>query len=108
MQIDAPINRGNSGGPTFDLKGHVVGVNTAIFSPSGGSVGIGFAIPASTADTSSAQLEHGGVVPRGYLGVKIQPVTEDSPRLRMKTDKGAIVAEAAGNAAAEAGLSPAT
>ena len=62
LQIDAPINKGNSGGPTFNLKGEVVGVNTAIFSPSGGSVGIGFAIPASTVDSVVDSLEHGGVV----------------------------------------------
>ena len=77
IQIDAPINRGNSGGPTFNMKGEVVGVNTAIYSPSGGSVGIGFAIPSTTADSVIGALEHGGVVPRGYLGVNIQPVTKD-------------------------------
>ena len=70
LQIDAPINKGNSGGPTFNLKGEVVGVNTAIFSPSGGSVGIGFAIPARTVDSVVGSLEHGGVVQRGYLGVR--------------------------------------
>ena len=75
LQIDAPINRGNSGGPTFNMQGQVVGVNTAIYSPSGGSVGIGFAIPAQTAETVVDALEHGGVVSRGYLGVNIQPVT---------------------------------
>ena len=77
LQIDAPINRGNSGGPTFNMKGEVVGVNTAIYSPSGGSVGIGFAIPSTTADSVIGALEHGGVVPRGYLGVNIQPVTTE-------------------------------
>ena len=77
IQIDAPINRGNSGGPTFNMKGEVVGVNTAIYSPSGGSVGIGFAIPSTTVDSVIGALEHGGVVPRGYLGVNIQPVTAD-------------------------------
>ena len=77
LQIDAPINRGNSGGPTFNTQGQVVGVNTAIFSPSGGSVGIGFAIPSTTADSVIGALEHGGVVPRGYLGVNIQPVTSE-------------------------------
>ena len=71
LQIDAPINKGNSGGPTFNLKGEVVGVNTAIFSPSGGSVGVSFAIPASTADNVIGSLEHSGVVNRGYLGVMI-------------------------------------
>ena len=106
LQIDAPINRGNSGGPTFNMKGEVVGVNTAIYSPSGGSVGIGFAIPSTTVDSVIGALEHGGVVPRGYLGVNIQPVTADmAESLGMKTAKGAIVAEAMpGTPAAEAGL----
>jgi serine protease Do len=106
LQIDAPINRGNSGGPTFNMKGEVVGVNTAIYSPSGGSVGIGFAIPAATVDSVIGALEHGGIVPRGYLGVNIQPVTpEMAESLGMKTDKGAIVAEAMpGTPAADAGI----
>jgi serine protease Do len=106
LQIDAPINRGNSGGPTFNTKGEVVGVNTAIYSPSGGSVGIGFAIPSTTADTVIDALEHGGVVPRGYLGVNIQPLTPDmADSMGMKTSKGAIVVEAMpGTPAAEAGL----
>jgi serine protease Do len=106
IQIDAPINRGNSGGPTFNMKGEVVGVNTAIYSPSGGSVGIGFAIPSTTADTVIGSLEHGGIVPRGYLGVNIQPVTpEMADSMGMKTAKGAIVAEAMpGTPAAEAGI----
>ena len=106
IQIDAPINRGNSGGPTFNMKGEVVGVNTAIFSPSGGSVGIGFAIPSTTADGVIASLEHGGVVSRGYLGVNIQPVTaEMAESIGLKTAKGAIVAEAMpGTPAANAGL----
>ena len=88
------------------MKGEVVGVNTAIYSPSGGSVGIGFAIPSTTADSVIGQLEHGGVVPRGYLGVNIQPVTKDmAEAIGMKSDKGAIVAEAMpGTPAAEAGL----
>src|SRR3984957_346752 len=106
LQIDAPINRGNSGGPTFNMKGEVVGVNTAIYSPSGGSVGIGFAIPAATVDSVIGALEHGGIVPRGYLGVNIQPVTEEmAESMGMKTAKGAIVAEAmSGTPAADAGL----
>jgi serine protease Do len=106
LQIDAPINRGNSGGPTFNMKGEVVGVNTAIYSPSGGSVGIGFAIPSTTADSVIGALEHGGVVPRGYLGVNIQPMTPDmADSMGMKTSKGAIVVEAMpGTPAAEAGL----
>jgi len=108
LQIDAPINRGNSGGPTFNMKGEVVGVNTAIYSPSGGSVGIGFAIPSTTADTVISALEHGGVVPRGYLGVNIQPVTtEMADSMGMKSAAGAIVDEAMpGTPAAEAGLKP--
>ncbi len=93
IQIDAPINKGNSGGPTFNLKGEVVGVNTAIFSPSGGSVGLGFAIPAQTVDLVVSELEHGGVK-RGYLGVQIQPVTQDiADGLGMKSTDGALVAE---------------
>ena len=92
LQIDAPINRGNSGGPTFNMQGQVVGVNTAIYSPSGGSVGIGFAIPASTAESVVNALEHGGVVSRGYLGVNIQPVTDAiAESLSMKSAEGAIV-----------------
>ncbi len=106
LQIDAPINKGNSGGPTFNLKGEVVGVNTAIFSPSGGSVGIGFAIPASTVDSVVGSLEHGGVVNRGYLGVMIQPVSQDiADGLGLKTAGGALVDQAEpGTPAAEAGL----
>jgi serine protease Do len=93
IQIDAPINKGNSGGPTFNLKGEVVGVNTAIFSPTGGSVGLGFAIPAQTVDLVVAQLEHGGVK-RGYLGVQIQPVSQDiADSLGLKSTDGALVAE---------------
>jgi serine protease Do len=106
LQIDAPINKGNSGGPTFNLKGEVVGVNTAIFSPSGGSVGIGFAIPASTVDSVVGSLEHGGVVQRGYLGVMIQPVSQDiADGLGLKTASGALVDKTEpGTPAADAGL----
>ena len=106
LQIDAPINKGNSGGPTFNLKGEVVGVNTAIFSPSGGSVGIGFAIPASTVDNVVDSLEHGGVVTRGYLGVQIQPVSQDlADGLGLKTANGALIDQAQpGTPAADAGL----
>jgi len=106
LQIDAPINKGNSGGPTFNLKGEVVGVNTAIFSPSGGSVGIGFAIPANTVDSVVDSLEHGGVVSRGYLGVQIQPVGQEiADGLGMKSTNGALVDEAqSGTPAAAAGL----
>src|ERR1700738_2726183 len=77
LQVDAPVNRGNSGGPTFNTQGQVVGVNTAIFSPSGGSVGIGFAIPAETAQNVIAALKDKGVVARGWIGVQIQPVTSE-------------------------------
>ena len=77
IQIDAPINRGNSGGPTFDIYGRVIGVNSAIFSPSGGSVGIGFAIPADVADSITKQLIAGGKITRGYLGATIQNVTPE-------------------------------
>src|SRR5262245_58744122 len=94
IQIDAPINKGNSGGPTFDMDGNVIGVNTAIFSPSGGSVGIGFAVPAETVKSVVAQLKDKGVVSRGWLGVQIQPVTADiAESLGMKGSDGALVAE---------------
>jgi len=94
IQIDAPINRGNSGGPTFDLKGRVVGVNTAIYSPTGGSVGIGFAIPAKVATETVAQLIANGSVTRGWLGVSIQPVTTDiAAALGRKETSGALVSE---------------
>jgi serine protease Do len=108
LQIDAPINKGNSGGPAFNEEGQVVGVNTAIFSPSGGSVGIGFAIPASTAESVVNALEHGGVVSRGYLGVMIQPVSQDiAESVGLKTAAGAIVDQVTpGTPAAEAGLKP--
>ncbi|MBI1776125.1 MAG: DegQ family serine endoprotease [Proteobacteria bacterium] len=93
LQIDAPINRGNSGGPSFNLAGEVVGINTAIYSPSGGSVGIGFAIPASLAKPVLDQLREHGRVDRGWIGVKIQPVTPDMAEgLGLKAAKGALVA----------------
>jgi serine protease Do len=94
LQIDAAINKGNSGGPAFNLEGEVVGINTAIFSPSGGSVGIGFAIPASSAENIIASLKENGAVTRGWLGVQIQPVTEDiAESLGLSEAKGAIVAD---------------
>jgi serine protease Do len=94
LQVDAPMNKGNSGGPTFDVAGDVVGVNTAIFSPSGGSIGIGFAIPAETVKTVVAQLKDKGSVTRGWLGVQIQPVTPDiADGLGLKAAKGALVAQ---------------
>ncbi|WFU38977.1 Do family serine endopeptidase [Bradyrhizobium sp. CB82] len=92
IQIDAPINKGNSGGPAFDMNGNVIGVNTAIFSPSGGSVGIGFDIPANTAKLVVAQLKDKGSVTRGWLGVQVQPVTADiAESLGLKEARGAIV-----------------
>ncbi len=105
MQIDAPINRGNSGGPTFDLYGRVVGVNTAIFSPSGGSVGIGFDIPADVAAQVSKQLISTGKVSRGYIGAQVQDVTKDIAESLGMTGKGALVAELTpGGPAERAGL----
>ena len=95
LQIDAPVNRGNSGGPTFNAQGQVVGVNTAIFSPSGGSVGIGFAIPSEVAQNVIQSLETKGSVARGWIGVQIQPVTDEiAESLGLKSTKGALVAEA--------------
>jgi serine protease Do len=94
IQIDAPVNKGNSGGPTFDTDGNVIGVNTAIFSPSGGSVGIAFAIPSDTVKTVVAQLKDHGSVTRGWIGVQIQPVTpEIADSLGLKKTDGALVAE---------------
>jgi serine protease Do len=106
MQIDAPINRGNSGGPTFDLYGRVVGVNSAIFSPSGGSVGIGFDIPADVAQSISKQLIAGGKVTRGYIGATVQDVTpEIAESLGIPGQKGALVAQVSdGGPSAAAGL----
>jgi serine protease Do len=108
MQIDAPINRGNSGGPTFDVYGRVVGVNTAIFSPSGGSVGIGFDIPADVAASVTKQLIASGSVVRGYIGANIQTVTpEIADSLGIPKDKGALVAQLTpGGPAEKAGLKP--
>ncbi|MDN2567724.1 Do family serine endopeptidase [Aquibium sp. A9E412] len=94
IQIDAAVNRGNSGGPAFNLAGEVVGVNTAIFSPSGGNVGIAFAIPASIAQNVVQELIEDGTVERGWLGVQIQPVTSDiAESLGLEDEKGALVAE---------------
>ena len=95
IQIDASVNRGNSGGPTFNLNGEVIGINTAIFSPSGGNVGIAFDIPASTAKTVVEDLIKNGSVKRGWLGVEIQPVTADiAESLGLQSQKGALVASA--------------
>jgi len=106
MQIDAAVNRGNSGGPTFNLDGEVVGVNTAIYSPSGGNVGIAFAVPAKVATEVITQLQSGGSVSRGWLGVKIQNVDEDTAAsLGLGEAKGALVSEVTTpGPAAEAGL----
>jgi serine protease Do len=106
IQIDAPINKGNSGGPTFDVEGQVIGVNTAIFSPSGGSVGIGFDIPADTAKTVVAQLKEKGFVTRGWLGVQIQPVTAGiANSLGMNKAEGAMVDQPQSDSpAAKAGI----
>src|SRR5205823_11361549 len=94
IQIDAPVNKGNSGGPAFNTEGEVMGVNTAIYSPSGGSVGIAFAIPAPTVKSIVAQLKDKGTVSRGWIGVQIQPVTpEIAENLGLKTPEGALVAE---------------
>ena len=95
LQIDAAVNRGNSGGPAFNLNGEVVGINTAIFSPSGGNVGIAFAIPASTAREVVQDLIKDGAVQRGWLGVEIQPVTpEIAESLGLTAAKGALVSDA--------------
>ncbi len=108
LQIDAPINRGNSGGPTFDAYGRVIGVNTAIFSPSGGSVGIGFAIPADIASKITRQLISGKTITRGYLGVAIGNVSEDVAASQgLAPNTGALVADVtAGGPAARAGVQP--
>lgn len=106
IQIDAPVNRGNSGGPTFNTSGEVIGVNTAIYSPSGGNVGIAFAIPASTVQSVVTQLKDRGSVSRGWIGVQIQPVTQEiADSLGMKGTDGALVAEPqSGGPAAKAGI----
>ena len=106
LQIDAPINRGNSGGPTFNLEGQVIGINTAIYSPNGGSVGIGFAVPSNVAKNIVAQLEEHGKITRGWLGVQIQEVTPAiAASLGLKSEHGALVAVVnRGGPAARAGL----
>ena len=106
LQIDAAINQGNSGGPTFNLAGEVVGINTAIASPNGGSVGIGFAIPSNLARPVIAQLESHGTVERGWLGVGIQPVTpEIATALGLDKPLGALVSQVEPNSpAAKANL----
>ncbi len=92
IQTDAAINRGNSGGPLFDMDGKVIGINTAIYSPTGGNIGLGFAIPSSLAQPVVAQLKDSGRVERGLLGVQIQPMTKEiAESLSLKQDKGALV-----------------
>jgi serine protease Do len=106
IQTDAPINRGNSGGPLFDMDGNVIGINSAIFSPSGGSVGIGFAIPANLARDVLAQLRQYGVARRGWIGVRIQQVTQEIAQgMGLPNTHGALVADVtAGGPAQKAGL----
>jgi len=106
LQIDAPVNRGNSGGPTFNLNGEVVGINTAIASPSGGNIGIAFAIPSDAAQKVVASLKDNGSVSRGFIGVQIQPITKDiAEAMGLKEPKGALVAETVqGGPAEKAGL----
>jgi len=106
LQIDAPINRGNSGGPLFDMDGTVIGVNTAIYSTSGGNIGIGFAIPATIASKVLDQLKSGGKVERGWLGVYVQPMNEDLAKaVGMERPRGALIAQVQNDSpAAKAGL----
>jgi serine protease Do len=106
IQTDAPINRGNSGGPLFDMDGNVVGINSAIFSPSGGSVGIGFSIPSNLAKDVVGQLRQFGVARRGWIGVSIQSVTDDvAEAMHLPTTQGALVANVTPDGpAAKAGL----
>ena len=106
LQIDAPVNKGNSGGPTFNTQGEVIGVNTAIYSPSGSSIGIAFDIPADTAKNVAQDLKTKGAVARGWIGVMVQPVTADiADSLGIKDAKGALIDDVQqGSPAAKAGL----
>lgn len=108
IQTDAPINEGNSGGPLFNMEGQVIGVNTAIISPSGGSVGIGFAIPSDTVRTIVAQLQKSGHITRGYLGVEAQPITPNMQEaLHLPSKNGALIAAVEpGTPASQAGIHP--
>ncbi|MEO0420420.1 MAG: Do family serine endopeptidase [Pseudomonadota bacterium] len=103
IQTDASINRGNSGGPLFDMRGNVIGINNAIFSPSGGSVGIGFAIPAEIAEPIVNQLKDGMEIERGFLGVSLGPVTDDlADALGLEANRGEIVQNVQDDSAAQA------
>ena len=106
VQTDASINPGNSGGPLLDSRGAVVGINSAIFSQSGGSIGIGFAIPINLAKTVLLQLRDRGVVVRGYLGVAVRPVTPESAEFAgLKDQKGVVIDSVVeGSPAAKAGI----
>ena len=106
IQTDAAINRGNSGGPLFNMNGEVIGVNTAIISPTGGSIGIGFAVPSNIARKVVEQLQEYGVTHRGWLGVRIQTVNDElAEALGLEKPMGALVAEVTpGGPAAEAGI----
>lgn len=102
IQIDAPINKGNSGGPIFNTRGEVVGVNTAIFSPNGGSVGIGFAIPANQVQNIVAELKSDGTVDRGWLGVQLQDINEElAEGLGLESQQGALIADVVDSSPAE-------
>jgi len=103
IQTDASINRGNSGGPLFDMRGNVIGINNAIFSPSGGSVGIGFAIPAEIAAPIVDQLKDGMEIERGFLGVSLGPVTDDmADAMGLQANRGEIVQNVQDDSAAQA------
>jgi serine protease Do len=108
LQTDAAINRGNSGGPMFDMKGQVIGINNAIFSPNGGSIGIGFAIPADTAAPIVERLMKGQAIERGYLGIRIQPLNDDmADSLGLAHNRGEFVQSVEpGKAASKAGILP--
>jgi serine protease Do len=108
LQTDASINRGNSGGPMFSLAGEVIGINTVIYSPSGGSIGIGFAIPSALAQPIVEQLKASGKVERGWIGARIQPVTDDiAESIGLDKNRGAMIAAIdAGSPAAQAKLQP--
>ncbi len=104
LQTDAPINPGNSGGPMINMKGEVIGINTAIFSPSGGNAGVGFAIPSNLAQSVIAQLRKQGKVQRGWLGVSFQPITRElADSLGLEKVEGVLVASVVAGGPAEKG-----